>query len=151
MRRGYFTKVENYLFEEGKYLTPTAKLVYVVLCSFQNNKSGKIYPSYEKIMARSGLGKNKVAAALNELHAFGWITRRKVFIGGNHYELLYPWNKQPGLPREWPTKVEAKEYAQFVRERKPHYGTKPWDEEDEVHDYDGEQEYSDDDDDLIPF
>jgi hypothetical protein len=151
MVRGTFTRVENYIFEEGRYLTPAAKLVYVVLCSFRNNKTGKTFPSYKKIMAKSRLGKNKVAAALNELEHFIWITRKKVFIGSNHYWFLYPWNVQPGLPREWPTKEEAKEYARLVRERKPHYGTKPWDEEDEAPEYDDEQEYSDDDDDLIPF
>jgi hypothetical protein len=147
MGRGNFTRVDNYIFEEGKYLTPEAKLVYVVLCSYRNNKTGKTFPSYDKIMARSGLGKNKVAAALNELHAFSWIRRRKVFIGGNHYELLYPWNVQPGLPREWPTKEEAKEYARMVRERKPRYGTKSWDKED-VEEYDEPEELDDDD---VPF
>src|ERR1051326_4217935 len=108
MGRGNFTKVENYIFQEGRYLTPNAKLVYIVLCSFRNNKTGKTFPSYGKIMEKSGLGRNKVADALYELERFYWITRKKVFIGGNHYSLQYPWNVQRGLSRECPTKDEAK-------------------------------------------
>ena len=147
MATGNFTKVENYLFEEGKYLTGDAKLVYVVLCSFRNNKSGRIYPSYEKIVDRSGICRNRVAAALNELEAFRWMTRKKAFKGGNQYDLWYPWNVKPDLPKEWPTKEEAKHYDKMIRERKPRYGTKPWDEED-VEEYDEPEELDDDD---VPY
>lgn len=147
MGRGYFTKVENYLFEEGKYLTPAAKLVYVVLRSFRNNKSGRTCPSYEKIMVRSGLSRNKVADALHELEYFSWMSRKKVFIGGNHYDFLYPWNVNSRLPREWPTKQAAKEYAQMIKDTKPRYGTNPWENE-EVEEYDEPDEL---DDSEIPF
>jgi hypothetical protein len=147
MASGNFTRVDNYIFEEGRYLTPAAKLVYVVLCSFRNNKTGKTFPSYDKIIAKSGLGRNKVAAALNELEHFHWISRKKVFIGGNHYRVSWPVDNEYRLPSICPTKQAAKEYAQMVKDTKPHYGTSPW-EKDDVDEYDEPEEL---DDDQIPF
>jgi hypothetical protein len=153
MGKGNFTKVDNYIFEEGRYLTPNAKLVYIVLLSFRNNKTGKTFPSYDKIMAKSGLSRNKVAAALNELEYFLWISRKKVFIGGNHYYVAYPADKEYKLITEWPSKEVAKEYAQKVKDNKRRYGVNPWCEE-EPPAYTGKPERLDDeewDDDQIPY
>jgi DNA-binding transcriptional MocR family regulator len=139
-----FTKVPNNLFENGRYLSPAAKLVYVVLCNFRNNKTGKTFPSYEKIMMKSGMSRNKVAAAVNELEQFYWITRKKVFIGGNHYKLTSPIEKETQQPCIWPTQDAAKQYAKQVKDEKPRYGINPWKDE-QFDAYDSEMEELNDD------
>ena len=85
-----FVQVPFELFENGVYLSERAKVVYITLISFRNNKNSKTYPSYQKIMERSGLNKDQVAAALNELEYFGWIERKKGFQSVNNYTLMYP-------------------------------------------------------------
>ncbi len=147
MSRGYFVRVPTFLFEDGEYLTPDAKLIYIVLLSFTNNKTGKTFPSYEKIMMRSRMGRNKLAAALNELEHFLWITRKKVFIGGNHYKLDRPHNKN-GTPVFWPTKEAAQRYAIEVKKDKLRYGWNPWEKEEPYPPY---TEREDLDDGEIPF
>ncbi|MDT7807997.1 MAG: Helix-turn-helix domain [Acidobacteriota bacterium] len=147
MAEGTFTRVDNYIFKEGKFLTAEAKLVYVVLCSYRNNKTGKTCPSYDKIRDRSGLSRNKVAAALNELEHFHWVSRKKVFKGGNHYHVSWPVDNEYKLPSTCPTEQAAKQYAQMIKDTKPRYGTSPWDS-DAVEEYDDPEEL---DDDQIPF
>lgn len=88
--RKNFVQVPFELFENGIYLSERAKVVYITLISFRNKKTSKTYPSYEKIMKRSGLNKDQVAAALNELEYFGWIERKKGFQSVNNYTLMYP-------------------------------------------------------------
>lgn len=148
MAKGTFTRVDNYLFEQGRYLTPEAKLVYVVLCSYRNNKTGKTFPSYEKIQERSGLGRNKIAAALRELEYFYWISRNKAFTSSNHYYLSNPVDTEYKQPAECPTKEAAMKYAKEVRANKKRYGKNPFEEEQDSK-YVEEEEYLDDD--QIPF
>ncbi len=62
-------------------LSPTAKLVYGVLKSFQIGKhasgvESSIIVSHREIMQRSGLSQKTVVKALNHLEAAGWIGRQ---------------------------------------------------------------------------
>ena len=46
-------------------------LTYVTVRSFHNSKNGKCYPSYEKIMERSGMSRGTIASSIKRLEASG--------------------------------------------------------------------------------
>lgn len=99
---GKFTRIPNALFERGSYLTVKAKLVYVALCSFRNNKTGATFPSYNKIKERSGLTRNEdITKAITELGQFGWLEKNRRFNKSNDYKLVIPVEVRP-------TKEDAK-------------------------------------------
>lgn len=85
-----FVKVPFHLLERGRFLTPKAKWIYVVVRSFQFNGSGTSFPSYPAIMERSGLSRASVARALAELEHFGWIGRDKKHGGSTTYVFFFP-------------------------------------------------------------
>lgn len=85
-----FTKIENRIFTQGRFLTSDAKVAYMTLKSFQNSESGLCFPSYDKIIERSNLSRPKLSLALAELEQFRWIKKTKRFSGSTHYELTHP-------------------------------------------------------------
>jgi hypothetical protein len=118
-----FVRVLDELFKRGRYLTPSAKWLFVVLRSFANNQTGEIYPSYQAIMKKSGLTKNAVAKGLSELEHFQWLFRQKAKGKGNNYILYYPSFKDAKSEEEtgnqvYPTKEMAQEWARSRRPKK---------------------------------
>lgn len=89
-RIGKFTGVTNLLFSLGVHLTPQAKWIYTTLSSFRNSGTGRTYPSYEKIMERSGMSRNAVAKGLKELENFHWVTKQKNFGKSTNYNISSP-------------------------------------------------------------
>ena len=115
-----FTKADNRLFWQGVHLTVDAKWVYVTLVSFRNSKTNATFPSYDKIMERSGLTRVRVARAIAELEHFDWIAKNKRFNGSTHYHVSYPNVYKVGSNGErvglsddqtCPTKDEAERWA----------------------------------------
>jgi hypothetical protein len=108
---GKFTRVPNQMFDRGRYLTVKAKWVFATLCSFRNSKTGATFPSYPKIIERSGINRNDdISKALDELEEFGWLKRTHRFNESNWYDLSMPVVMRP-------TKEEAKYWKQ-VHSRK---------------------------------
>jgi Helix-turn-helix domain len=88
---GPYRPAPMYLYERGKYLPADAKLAYIVLISFMNDKLGLCDPSLKTLCERSSLSRVRLVAALNWLQHFGWIIkRRKGFSESNYYELPKP-------------------------------------------------------------
>lgn len=59
-------------------LSPEAYLLYVrCLLDHRNNESGEAWPSWETMVAESGVPKNRITECLTELQAAGLITRLK--------------------------------------------------------------------------
>lgn len=115
-RTNSFVKVSTDLLNRGKYLTPAAKWLYVALRSFKNVKDGRTFPSYKKIMGRSGLSRNAVAKGLAELERWGWIVRQKTEGGNNYYKFYYPSLVQTNTNEEvgdqtFPTKKMVLEWS----------------------------------------
>lgn len=115
-----FTKADNRLFWQGVHLTSDAKWVYLTLVSFRNSKTKATFPSYDKLMERSGLTRVRVSRAIAELEHFHWIGKEKRFNESNRYDLTYPeryvnnaLGEQVGLADDQtcPTKVEAEQWA----------------------------------------
>lgn len=117
-----FTKADNRLFWQGRYLTTNAKWIHVTLQSFENSETGATFPSYDAIVARTNLRREKIAEGLRELERFYWITKRKKFSKSTHYYVNYPtrWqDKSQGLlapDQTCPTKQEAAEWAKKIRD-----------------------------------
>jgi hypothetical protein len=118
-----FVQVSFDLIERGRYLTPQAKWLYVVLRSFKNKERGT-FPGYVKIMERGGLKRNAVAKGLKELERFGWIVRSSSGKKrSNAYEFHYPSTVIEGTEEEYgsqvfPTEELAKEWAAGRRKTK---------------------------------
>lgn len=87
---GHFRPAPMYLYERGKYLSADAKLVYIVLISFKRDANGLCCPSYESLMERTSLSRDRLRKALNELDRFGWIKRMNIVGSSNHYEVVQP-------------------------------------------------------------
>jgi hypothetical protein len=150
MGQEYFIKVPMYLFEQGKYLTAAAFRVYVALLSFQNQRTGKTFPAYPAIMERTGMGRNAVADALNELEQFYWIERTRKFGQSNKYKLGRP--SLDGETAVCPTQEEQLMYQQALsakKHEKRRDTVKPW-----HHSYRPAESriyVPDDEDDDVPF
>jgi biotin operon repressor len=91
-RTDKFVKVSRELLHRGRYLTASAKWLYVALRSFKNEKKAddNPFPGYIKIMEWSGLSRNAVAKGLEELEQWGWIERDKTQGKTNHYKFTCP-------------------------------------------------------------
>jgi DNA-binding transcriptional regulator GbsR (MarR family) len=119
-----WTKLENRLFWQGRYLTANAKWIYATLRSFMNNDTGRTFPSYDAIVERSGLSRPKVAEGLRELEYFNWIAKHKRFSKSTNYTVSYPirfLDKSKGLlhpDQTSPTKEEAVAWASELREKR---------------------------------
>lgn len=120
-----FVKISRDLFDRGRYLTPSAKWLYVALRSFKNERKpdDKPFPGYQKIMEQSGLSRNAIAKGLEELEQWGWIERDKSQGKSNHYKFTYPalLNVTTGTEtgdQTYPTKEMASDWARKRRERK---------------------------------
>lgn len=85
-----FTMIENRILTQGWLLTSDAKVAYLATKSFMNQKTGLCYPSYDKIMERSGLTRPRLANALAELEEFGWLRKVKRFSGSTYYSFGTP-------------------------------------------------------------
>lgn len=122
---GKFAKLPMELFYEGRYLTQKAKWVYATLVSFKNNKTGATFPSYEKIMERSGINrKGDITDALNELERFGWIDRTRRFGQSNDYLVECPVvTLEDGTTFRpiRPTPVEAENWKNSLRKKNEKY------------------------------
>jgi hypothetical protein len=115
-----FTKADNRLFWQGVHLTVDAKWVYLTLVSFRHSKTKATFPSYDKIIERSGLTRVRVSRGIAELEHFLWIGKEKRFNGSNRYELTFPIRyklsprgEKEGLADDQtcPTKFEAEQWA----------------------------------------
>lgn len=145
--KGQFTQITNRLFSQGKYLSLHAKWVYTTLKSFWNFDSGRIFPSYQRIMERSGLTKPTISKALKELEYFGWIIIERHFKGDENknrrtsdYHLCFPKINSPEQSgeilndKEWyccPTKQQAAEWKKVQAQKRSKSGKrrleqKPW-------------------------
>lgn len=117
-----WTQVDNRLFWQGRYLTSDAKWVYATIRSFMNNDTGKMFPSYDAILERSGMTKPRLAAAQRELEHFYWITKRKRFSKSTIYKLSFPARVRPDkslvADQTVPTKAEAVAWAMRLREER---------------------------------
>ena len=67
------------------------KMVYCVLCSFADNKTGICYPSYETIAARAGCSRRKAIACIETLAEKGLLRKeeRATRNGGNRTNIYY--------------------------------------------------------------
>jgi DNA-binding HxlR family transcriptional regulator len=118
-----FIKISTDLVTRGRYLTPSAKWLYVALRSFKNEKKGDTFPGYQKIMERSGLSRNAIAKGLEELEQWGWIVRDKSQGKTNHYKFTYPallnvTTRMETGDQTFPTKEMASDWAKKRRDRK---------------------------------
>jgi hypothetical protein len=116
-----FVMVPYRLLTQGRYLTPEAKLVYTVLKSFENNKTKRIFPSYDKIQERSGLTRVAISKALRELKEYCWLDLKKNFGKSTDYVFTFPVLELNGLLLEdqtCPTKTEAKQWKEFLRKER---------------------------------
>jgi biotin operon repressor len=66
-----FVAMPDFLKLNKQNLKTLDVLTYVTVRSFHNSKNGKCYPSYEKIMERSGLSRGTVASSIKRLEASG--------------------------------------------------------------------------------
>ena len=112
-----FVQVSYDLLIAGRYLTTSAKWLYVVLRSFQNQRTKKTFPGYEKIMERSGMKRNAVAKGLKELEHWGYIERNKTSGKVNNYEFCSPAALDKGY-YYYPTKEMAEKWANDLRNGK---------------------------------
>jgi hypothetical protein len=76
-------------------LSAREKMVYVVLCSFADNKTGECFPSVHTIAKRAGLNYNLTFKALAQLEVMELITITRHFGQGNYYTLLDHRKKNP--------------------------------------------------------
>jgi DNA-binding transcriptional regulator YhcF (GntR family) len=96
MQDNLFAKLPIALIKCGLYaeLQPTSIVVYNVLLSYANFKTGVCFPSVTTISALSGLDRKTVIQAIKELEDWGLIqvNRRK----GSHnvYQLQYWWDSE---------------------------------------------------------
>lgn len=114
-----FTKVPRYFIERGRYLTPPAKWVWVILKTHENNTTRRIFPSHATIEDLSGLSRVAVSKALKELEHFSWIIKDKAGGRSTNYTLNY-WTHYTDKALEAivepiPGKEEAKQYKDFYR------------------------------------
>lgn len=76
-----FAKIQGYFCRKGSHLSLSAKWTYTILhlWNFNTAENGEIVvnPSVEHIVIMTGLSKNTVLAALDELVYFGWIQKIK--------------------------------------------------------------------------
>jgi DNA-binding transcriptional MocR family regulator len=85
-----YTKADNRLFWQGRFLSVDAVCLYIAIRSFQNEEDGDRFPSYVQIMSRCSLTRRRIANALSELERFGWIERKHRNNKSNMYTLDYP-------------------------------------------------------------
>lgn len=100
--------------ENGKDLGPTGIAVYMVLCTFADNKTQQCYPSHKTIASILGISRPTVKKYLEKLRDAGWITwdARHGKDGArtsNCYTLLPP----PSLP------LQNEQYQGGVKETYP--------------------------------
>ncbi|HEY8560129.1 MAG TPA: helix-turn-helix domain-containing protein [Pyrinomonadaceae bacterium] len=112
-----FVQVSFDLVWGGRYLTTPAKWLYVVLKSFQNHRSKRTFPGYEKIMKQSGMTRNAVAKGLKELEHWGYIVRNKTSGKVNNYEFRSPAALSNGEDY-YPTKAMAEKWADDLRTKR---------------------------------
>lgn len=131
-----FTKLENIILVQGIYLTSDAKVTYWALKSFHNAKTGLCYPSYDKILERSGLTRPRLADGIAELEQFHWLTKKKRFNGSTHYTFTTPqvwelneFREQVGLfhDQTCPSKQQQKDWDAYLRMKK-NRNRKGWNE-----------------------
>jgi DNA-binding transcriptional regulator YhcF (GntR family) len=63
-----------------KTLTPLQKTVYMILCTYRNNKTGEAWPSKETIAEYAGCKPNAVRTAYRALEQAGYITTTKRYV-----------------------------------------------------------------------
>jgi hypothetical protein len=111
-RWGRFVVVPVDILTLGKHLTPEAVKMFLVLGSFENSDTGKIYPNYATIMKSFGTGRREnVAALLNELELFGWLYKKRNHARPNDYVLMKP-------DRICPTIEEAKVWKYYLSQKR---------------------------------
>lgn len=76
-------------------LSPSAKVIYAILKSFQKgktvlNQDSSIIVTHAEIMERSHLSKKTVTKALNQLEQEGWVEREKNLGSANRYIFKIP-------------------------------------------------------------
>jgi DNA-binding MarR family transcriptional regulator len=76
-------------------LSPSAKVIYAILKSFQKgktvpNQDSSIIVTHAEIIERSHLSKKTVTKALNQLEAEGWIERERNLGSANSYNFTTP-------------------------------------------------------------
>lgn len=117
-----FTKADNRLFWQGRYLTTNAKWIHVTLQSFENSETGATFPSYDAIVARTNLRREKIAEGLRELERFCWITKRKKFSKSTHYYVTHPVRYEDKVQtilmadQTYPTKEQTVTWAKKIRD-----------------------------------
>lgn len=128
--KGTHTRIPNVLFSRGRYLTPQAKWIYATLQSFWNYDSGQIFPSYPKIMERSGLTRPAISKALKELEHFGWIIKQRRFSKSTDYDLVDPeLSIESRTDKEWyccPTKQQAVDWRKAQAQNRKSRKKKIW-------------------------
>lgn len=86
---GSFTMLPNTLLDalESGWLTRTEVIVYWVLKSHENRKTGEAFPGYETLMRKTGLSTAPLSKAIRGLDSKGWLERRKRFNNSAIYRL----------------------------------------------------------------
>ena len=89
-KREPFVMVESRILQSEE-LSVYEKIVYCVLCSFADNKTGICYPSYETIAARAGCSRRKAIACIETLAEKGLLRKeeRSTKNGGNRTNVYY--------------------------------------------------------------
>lgn len=93
-QRGPFIAVPLGFREDGLALSVHAKWLYVILLSYasvNDEKSSTVNPSYRTLVRDSGLRREMIAKALNELEGGGFITRQKRFNRSTVYSIVFGW------------------------------------------------------------
>lgn len=86
---GAFTTVPNE-FIDAPGVSDQAFRLGVLLRRYTNNETGKAFPSYNFIQAKTGWTPKTIAKAIRELEAAGWIVREKQFSGPTKYTMKRP-------------------------------------------------------------
>lgn len=107
-----FIKVPRYFIERGRYLTPQAKWVWVVLKYFENYRTKQIFPSHSTIEELSGLSKTAVSKALKELEEFLWIIKQTEPGKVTRYQLSYHGRWKNEELEEAVAPLPSKKYAE---------------------------------------
>ncbi|HEX8564650.1 MAG TPA: hypothetical protein VF648_03205 [Pyrinomonadaceae bacterium] len=119
-----YVMVPTYFSKYGKHLSSDAKEVYRALLRFHDLECNYAYGTNQTIQEETGLDRNKVSSALEELRVFLWL-----YIDLNCgfscpvYRFTCPIGKNSNGendPITFPSKIEAQRYKKALRQAKSH-------------------------------
>lgn len=97
---GQFAGVPFEFIEASRDLSDYARWLFVLLRYYTNRNSGDCFPSYDEIQQITGWHRNRIAPALRELMAAGWLERKRRFGQSSIYILKRPDSSTPAGTNE---------------------------------------------------